>query len=378
MHWLLCLGVCLPFRLDAVLAYLGANISNPVFAPLLFTLEIEIGALLLTGDFAGYAGEESALRVAGDYASFLVVGGVVLGTLLGAPLGALAFVIARRRERRVDPFEITRRRYAAAPRADRGYIASKLEQDPLFDALLELDAPLGSVVDAGCGRGQLGLFLLDQGRADRVQGFDWDARKVELARAAAAGAPAEFRVAELQTAALSPCDTLLLVDVLHYLEPAQQSALVERAVTALSSGGRLLLRDIDAAGGRGARLAMTFERWGCRLGMNRAAGLHFRPISEHRQLLERLGLSVRALDTGAGGLLANVLLVAEKVAERDEREPHSGSRNDRATPSSDSRERSAYPADSAAMSSSRAANAARPLSATLGACPVSDAIDASA
>src|SRR6187431_3518064 len=54
LHFLLCLLVCLPLGLDLVLAYLVANISNPLIAPFLITLEVEIGSLLSTGHHAAF------------------------------------------------------------------------------------------------------------------------------------------------------------------------------------------------------------------------------------------------------------------------------------------------------------------------------------
>lgn len=314
MHWLLCLAVCLPFRLDAVLAYLGANISNPFVAPFLFTAELAIGALLLTGEHVDYATGAAVLDVAGDYALYLGAGAVTLGTVLGLVSAGAAFLVVCGRKRRADAFERTRGRYFGSPRADRAYVGAKLEQDPVFEAILGLGGSFGVTVDAGCGRGQLGLLLFDAGRVERLYGFDWDPKKVALARGAAVRVPAEYRVADLRSEPIPRCDTVLLVDVLHYLAPAHQTALLERAVAALPKGGRLLIRDVDAGGGFGARLAMAFERWGCRLGLNRAAGLHFVSVAELQSRLELLGFSARTVDTGAAGLLANVLLVATRTS----------------------------------------------------------------
>ena len=44
LHFPLCLAVCLPLQLDVVVAYLAANISNPLVAPFLVTAEVEIGS----------------------------------------------------------------------------------------------------------------------------------------------------------------------------------------------------------------------------------------------------------------------------------------------------------------------------------------------
>src|SRR4051812_40229874 len=85
LHFVLCLLVCLPLGLDLVLAYLVANISNPLFAPFLITLEVEIGSLLSTGHHAGFTLEQAKQT---GVLGFVFQAG--LGSLfVGAGLGAL-------------------------------------------------------------------------------------------------------------------------------------------------------------------------------------------------------------------------------------------------------------------------------------------------
>src|SRR5262249_40277821 len=42
--------VCLWLRLDALVAYVAANISNPLVAPALLTAEVQVGAFVRTGE----------------------------------------------------------------------------------------------------------------------------------------------------------------------------------------------------------------------------------------------------------------------------------------------------------------------------------------
>ncbi len=59
LHFPLCLALALPFSLDLVLAYLAANVSNPLFAPFLVYAEIQVGSLLLDGHFAPFSLEHA-------------------------------------------------------------------------------------------------------------------------------------------------------------------------------------------------------------------------------------------------------------------------------------------------------------------------------
>src|SRR4051812_28798105 len=55
LHFFLCLLWCLPLGLDFVATYLAANVSNPIVAPFLITLEVEVGSLVTTGQHAAFS-----------------------------------------------------------------------------------------------------------------------------------------------------------------------------------------------------------------------------------------------------------------------------------------------------------------------------------
>ncbi|MBW8270524.1 methyltransferase domain-containing protein [Caldovatus aquaticus] len=154
-------------------------------------------------------------------------------------------------------------RYAGASRWARGFVAGKLRADPVVAALLARGAarPFGHVLDLGCGRGQLGLALLQAGCATALLGLDRDRAKLAEARAAAADLPAAFAEADfLAPVALPECDTVLLVDVLYLLpEPAQQALLARAAAAARR---RVLIRAFDPARGWRSAVGHAAEQLG--------------------------------------------------------------------------------------------------------------------
>ena len=184
----------------------------------------------------------------------------------------------------------------------------------MFELLFELPGSLGEVLDLGCGRGQLSLLLLELGRATQVVGFDSDARKVAVAQraAAAARAPAQYSVADLGGMSLPRADTILLVDVLHYLPLAEQDALLGAAVAALSPGGRLLVRELDAEPGARSKITRFFEWLARRIGYNRGRATHYRSARDLSAVLARSGLSCSVQGASERTPFANVLLVAER------------------------------------------------------------------
>ena len=319
LHFVLVLAVCVPLRLDAVLSYLAANISNPLVAPFLIFSEVETGAYLETGRFAAFDVAQARATGALGFARQLLLGGVVVGSVLAALGFALAWLIASRRRASAESApsvtaqlelgqERTRQRYVAAPPADRYYVAGKLAFDPVFKLMNELDGSFGRVLDLGCGRGQLALLLLDLGRATAVEGLDSDARKIDVARAA--GPEAAFRVADLASAELAPADTVLLVDVLHYLPFAEQDAVLLAAARALAPGGRLLLRELDGAPTARSATTRFFEWCGRKIGLNRGRATHYRSARDLCDVLGRAGLRCEIQGASERTPFANVLIVA--------------------------------------------------------------------
>jgi uncharacterized protein (DUF2062 family) len=317
LHFVLVLAVCLPLRLDAVLSYLAANISNPLVAPFLIVAEVEVGSYLTSGRFVGFDVARARENGAAGFAQQLFVGSLSLGALLALVGFALAWLVASRfrgraEEQAPDAFEAaasrTRDRYTAAPRAHRYYVAGKLAFDPVGKLLAELPGRFGRVLDLGCGRGQLSLLLLDLGRADSVRGLDSDSSKIEVARAA--GPDAEFHVADLRPDDVTPADTILLVDVLHYLPLAEQDALLRAAAGALSPGGRLLVRELDADPSPKSGVTRLFEWLARKTGLNRGRATAYRPAQEVTALLSSLGLPCEVQGASERTPFANVLIVA--------------------------------------------------------------------
>jgi SAM-dependent methyltransferase len=319
LHLLLVLAVCVPLRLDSVSSYLAANISNPLVAPFLIFGEVETGAFLTTGRFVAFDIAQARATGALGFARQLLLGSVVVGATLALLGFGLAWLVAARgrgqgtltatTDRSFDAAaERTRARYAAVGAADRYYVAGKLAFDPVFKLIAELEGELGRVLDIGCGRGQLALLLLELGRASSVQGVDSDARKIDVAQLA--GPDADFRVADAASSALPDADTILLVDVLHYLPLAEQDALLASAARALSRGGRLLIRELDARPSAGSSVTRAFEWWGRKIGLNRGRATHYRPASEITALLERAGLGCSVQGASESTPFANVLIVA--------------------------------------------------------------------
>ncbi len=232
--------------------------------------------------------------------------------------GKLAGVIPPARAAEESPLdraiERTARRYqrAAESRGTYFYVRGKLSGDPATRAVATL-GPLGSVLDLGCGRGQLAVLLLEAGVAFELRGVDWDAQKIALARRAGEGLAAVFEPGDAREVSGAPADTVLMIDVLHYFDRPVQDALLVRASGLVKPGGRLVLRDADT--GRGLRSLATRiqEGVGTRLRFNRGERVLFRDVEgELVPLLEARGFACEVRPCWGRTPFSNVLLVATR------------------------------------------------------------------
>lgn len=319
LHLALCLVVCVPRRLDSALAYLVANISNPFVAPFLITLEIEIGSLLLTGEHAAFDLERARATGIAGFFQQAAAGSVFVGGALALLGGLLAFALARpvlpkrQGDARDEAIRRTIDRYRGARFADRMYVAGKLQQDPILGEISALDGDFGRVLDAGAGRGQLGLCLLELGRVTTLSGFDHDPRKIAAARAAGQG-QAHYEVGDLAGFKWPAADSVLLIDVLHYLPIDEQDAVLARAAASVPIGGRILVREVDAADGARSGVTRASEWFTTTLGLNRARSrLEYRSAREIVGRLEALGCSCETRSASQGMPFANVLIVATRI-----------------------------------------------------------------
>jgi 2-polyprenyl-3-methyl-5-hydroxy-6-metoxy-1,4-benzoquinol methylase len=197
-------------------------------------------------------------------------------------------------------------------RAAHYYVRSKLRMDPVSRALHDLGTaePYGAVVDVACGRGQVGLLLRVCGLADSVVGFDWDAAKVATATAAASELTGvRFAQGDVREVELPSADTVLLVDILHYLTREEQDALLVRSARA--ARGRVIVRDVDPDRGASSFLTQSWEWVTTTLGYNRGARVAPRSFDEITAVLEGEGLTVTR-ELCSARALSNVLLIARR------------------------------------------------------------------
>lgn len=332
----MCIVIGWLFRLNRLKIYLAANLVNPLVLPAVLFAEVQTGAWLRRG--YGYPLSMSAIASM-DVWSFggdLLLGSLIVGGALGTLAGFATYASLGRAYRDPEFTRLVREtadRYLGTSITAWEFARAKLRNDPVYRAVLLADwlPRAGRLVDIGCGQGLL-LALLAEARLAASKGVwpaAWPAppplalagvelrtRMSRLARHALA-ADATIVTADAREADLGRADVIVIFDVLHLIDAASQAAIVARAAAALEPGGRLLVREADAAAGWRFRMVRLGNRLTALVQGRWFAPFAFRAGAEWRALLRDAGLDVSVQPMGEGTPFANVLIVGTKPqAER--------------------------------------------------------------
>ncbi len=161
-----------------------------------------------------------------------------------------------------------------------GYVRGKLGSDPVYGAAAAVlkDSPL-PVLDVGCGMGLFACYLRESGATMPVTGYDFDERKiVQARRALACYAGVEFFAADA-AAHEGQRGNVVIFDVLHYLDAAEQSAFLGRMAAAIPPGGCCVIRVTLRDGSWRFRVTQAEECWLRAIRWMKFAARHF-PTAE--------------------------------------------------------------------------------------------------
>jgi 2-polyprenyl-3-methyl-5-hydroxy-6-metoxy-1,4-benzoquinol methylase len=224
---------------------------------------------------------------------------------------------------------------ATAPYKQAGKFAwhfarGKLSGDPVFQEILQrgLIAPNSHVIDIGCGQGLLSAWLHAAETLAAMGSWpvDWKAapngvtvKGIELmpsdvARARKALETEQdrftFETGDMCTTAFEKAQTIVILDVLHYVPFAAQEDVLQRVKEALSPNGLLILRIGDADAGLGFKISNWVDNivFFCR--GHKLSRLYCRSLEDWLVLLGNTGFKVDAKPMSEGTPFSNVLLLA--------------------------------------------------------------------
>ena len=158
----------------------------------------------------------------------------------------------------------------------RSYARGKIAGDPAYAAVLEnLRGRERPLLDLGCGAGVLEFFLREAGFTAPIVGIDHDAKKIAAAQEIATRYDGlTFRRGDARDA-LDFRGDVVIIDLLHYFDGADQRRIVENAAAAADGGGMAIVRDAVRDGSWRYRMTYAQESFARAIGWLKAERLSF-------------------------------------------------------------------------------------------------------
>lgn len=278
----------------AIYTVCGAQRFNAVDHPshrLVHSTIVLAGASTLIGFGVLCFAEHSLLKSVG-ITSLCGIGYSLLGSFLLLPPLLKAYFRDNQADQPAAPLNRRiLRRYRRLEAYPRMFARGKLAFDPLFKdlpGLLARHPRIRRIIDIGCGYGLPACWCLESLPQVEIIGIDPDPERLRAA-AIATGDRARMIVAAAPElpAINEPVDVILLLDMIHYLNPDQLSATLTRCAGLLAPGGLLIARCVVRPVDRPS-LSWYFEDYRARLS---GATTWYRRPEELTALLVSCGFS---------------------------------------------------------------------------------------
>ena len=163
-----------------------------------------------------------------------------------------------------------------------GYVRGKLRTDPAYTAVLEeLRRRPQPLLDIGCGLGLLSFFLREHGVTGPILGVDCDEPKIARAAGIAAReySGLTFSVGDARNVS-ADFGAVVMLDVLHYLDDANQRRLLDDVAARVPPGGWAMIRNGIRDGGLRYRITYTEELFVRAIGWIKGEGVINFPTRE--------------------------------------------------------------------------------------------------
>jgi 2-polyprenyl-3-methyl-5-hydroxy-6-metoxy-1,4-benzoquinol methylase len=160
----------------------------------------------------------------------------------------------------------------------RNYVRGKLRRDRIYQAAYDLlRFSAAPILDVGCGVGLLAFYLRERSCRQPVIGLDVDARKIRYGSEIAAGHyhDVDLRLHDVEKTIPDFSGNVALFDVLHYLAPPRQTALLAQLAGCVVPGGVLIIRDCPRDPGPRYWITWLAERFAQAISWNLNSALHF-------------------------------------------------------------------------------------------------------
>lgn len=172
-------------------------------------------------------------------------------------------------------------------------MACKLASDPLYpavhEALRDTSLPL---LDVGCGMGVLAFYLRQRGWIHPLTGLDFDARKIDTARALAPEFPplGEFLHGDACTVLPAHHGSVTILDILQFFAAEDRNTLLENCAARVAPGGQLVIRISLMDDSWRFRITRLVDRMAKLVNWMQSPPVHYPRSGEVESILTRAGL----------------------------------------------------------------------------------------
>jgi trans-aconitate 2-methyltransferase len=178
---------------------------------------------------------------------------------------------------------------------------SEARSRPFYDLFWRLkDSAAATIVDLGCGPGELTRLFAKRWHNSSVTGVDSSAEMLEIAKAYVIPGRLEFERGDIATwHAERPVDLLFSNAALQWVP--DHEALIPRLAAEVAPGGRFAVQmpdNFDQPSHQAILQVLSSPRWQARLGPPKQRTGTVLPLSAYAGMLLELGFSVDAWQTG--------------------------------------------------------------------------------
>ena len=178
-------------------------------------------------------------------------------------------------------------------------VKMKLEDD--YEIYNQLIPREGEILDLGCGYGFISYMLMFTSDGRRITGVDYDGEKIGVAENCfSRNERISFTCQDVSEFRILPKEGILLCDVLHYLDPRKQEALLRNCFSNLNHGGTILIREANAELKQRHKKALVTEFLSTNIGFNKTQTvqkqLFFTSAEEIRVIANEYDLSMEVID----------------------------------------------------------------------------------
>ena len=180
------------------------------------------------------------------------------------------------------------------------YLKVKLSLEKNYQLFHQLLPTEGVLLDIGCGYGFMSYLLRFCSAGRTITGIDYDAAKINTANHCFDKPEGlQFYCANAMDHPFDSYDAIILADMLHYLPPQQQVALIEKCIRHLRPGGLLIIREGNADMQQrhlGTRITEFFSTRVFRFNKTTQEGLFFLPGNLLRDIATRHQIGYSEID----------------------------------------------------------------------------------